>query len=72
MEFDPREWGRLAQGAAVVWFLLRMPYLAQTDTPASLAGGIFGSIFGIIILGGLIRAALLYAADTVRSDGSEA
>lgn len=71
MEFDPRKWGRLAQGTAVVWFLLQLPQLVAADTTAGLLGTVLGATFGVIVFGGLIRATLLYAVDTIRSEGPE-
>lgn len=72
MEFDPREWGRLAQAAAVVWALLQLPRLATINTGAGLFGALLGTAFGVIVFGGMIRAGVLYAVETVRSEHSDA
>lgn len=67
MEFDPREWGRLAQGLAAVWAVLQLPRLAAIDTAAGLLGGLLGATFGVMFFGGLIRSAVLYTANLIRS-----
>lgn len=56
MELDPRNWGRVAQGALILLILLRVPSLMPVESTAGLVGGVIGLLLGGILVVGLVRA----------------
>lgn len=69
---DPRDWGRIPQGALVLFLLLRLPVLARAESAAGLVGRILGLILGSIVVIGLLRLFVVSIQGQRSSDDSAA